>query len=878
MNRYRAVALLILMVCLVGAALPAGASPAPVRVLVLTQNYLPLNSMSTTARGVWDLGWFLQDRFREEPAVQVEVLRDTRIAERLAERGPDYDLFVFLDVPAPAFAAGQLERIAERVQAGASLVMVGGEASFEGTGESPSRYVGKLGGRELRSEPLGTYHGTALEPLLPVVLAETPSRPGARRELEVVLPDHPLMRGISWRSYPDIPALNLFTAKPGATVLAQAGEVPYLVLGKAGRGQVLASAGWELDPDLWQGRTLHWASYERWWRRIISYLTGRELGPLPRRPSQLVAPSQPPTLTMLSNQNIPGVPLDDVLDDLASHGINQLVIGTYTTPERAARDVPGLLRTVDYGMTLRAWVPLSGTPGQAPAVGPDGQPLGRPCYANPQSLAVTVPLARSIAEALKPLPNLKLISFDDELSSPWNDYCDDCVATFRKRYQAEPPRAPVRLTDPPEAKELWVKWMTFKVSRQSEYFGALSAAVREVLPNVDTTHSPDSGGVAAVGGYYAREFEGNTVVCIHSYPYGDSVLNTSWGTQWAKTAARRRDPGTTGPNRRLERPKPIDQWCLQAFGYNYDPAGYGRGTSWSAPPPAPFLWEQAGLVLSQGLTRFGYFIYTYPYYGWILPGTEAWDAAADINATAVQLAPLLTTLREEPSQVDVLFAFSTDALQVLGWETDQGAWKHYHHAQMAWMALQRAHIPSQLVVEEDLLEGYADRTRVLLLAGVEYLRPEVQAKVEALARTHKVFLDANCRIAVPGAERLPFAFDGWFKLLSTKQRDRKLADPLIISAGEAVAPLLEPYVRRVAKADSPLAILSVHPGADAQYLFVVSDERERSLTTRITLGPGVSRVREVLTGKTLTLKGVRGQAGFDCTLAPGGLAVYRLEP
>ena len=146
-KRILTIGLVLMALALVGLQPVRAAAAPPIHVLVLTEDYLPLNSFAHVARGTWDIAWFLQYNFRDDPRVQIDVLRDEAITARLPGMALNYDLFVFLDVSAARFPAGELERIAQRVKAGAGLVMIGGEASFEGRGDKPSHIVGKLGGR-----------------------------------------------------------------------------------------------------------------------------------------------------------------------------------------------------------------------------------------------------------------------------------------------------------------------------------------------------------------------------------------------------------------------------------------------------------------------------------------------------------------------------------------------------------------------------------------------------------------------------------------------------------------------------------------------------------------------------------------------------------
>lgn len=180
-----------------------------------------------------------------------------------------YDVVVLSDigantllVPKVVFAGGQtvpnrLRSLAEWVDAGGALLMVGGYLSFQGI------------------EGKANYRSTPLADVLPVLLEmgddreETPQGSAAT----VAESSHPVMQGMA-EPWPRILGYQRLEAKPGTQVLAKVGDHPLLVLGTSGAGRVAAFAT-DMGPHWLPREFVEWPGYARLWQQLIAWLAAQ---------------------------------------------------------------------------------------------------------------------------------------------------------------------------------------------------------------------------------------------------------------------------------------------------------------------------------------------------------------------------------------------------------------------------------------------------------------------------------------------------------------------------------------------------------------------------------------------------------------------------
>jgi uncharacterized membrane protein len=187
----------------------------------------------------------------------VEGLRDTDVVI-LSDVGSD-TLLLHPDTFAGGAVTGDpLAAIGARVAGGAGLLMIGGYLSFTG-------FLGEA-----------RYGMTALAGVLPVDLLphdDRVERPDGVVPTGTAAADgHPILAGIDG-PWPAFLGYNRLLAKPGSTVLLEAGTDPFLAVGSHGAGRVAAfasdcSAHW--GPVAFTG----WEQYGRFWVALVAWLAG----------------------------------------------------------------------------------------------------------------------------------------------------------------------------------------------------------------------------------------------------------------------------------------------------------------------------------------------------------------------------------------------------------------------------------------------------------------------------------------------------------------------------------------------------------------------------------------------------------------------------
>ena len=181
----------------------------------------------------------------------------------------DYDVYILHSVHAAALGEDYLAELAEAVEGGVGLIMVGGTFSFGPGGyyKSPLAAVlpvkmDRLERQDFDSPVSGDLH-LSNRKMVPVdrqfILHLAPGR-----ENEAV-----------WNSLPALDYINRFRGiKPRAMVLARSDEdEPVLVAGEYGSGRVLAFAGDSTWRWCMHGRQ---AQQKRFWRQVVLWLARRD--------------------------------------------------------------------------------------------------------------------------------------------------------------------------------------------------------------------------------------------------------------------------------------------------------------------------------------------------------------------------------------------------------------------------------------------------------------------------------------------------------------------------------------------------------------------------------------------------------------------------
>ena len=195
--------------------------------------------------------------------------RDRWPIEQPDLKGANYDVLILESVDATALGTANLQAIAQAVERGKGLLMIGGYHSF-----GP-----------------GGYQNTPLADLLPIEMGRFErqefDQPVSRDlhlwgELELVPGrDHPILQlaptatnSATWKSLPRLQGANKLVAKPTGVVLASTPDSqPLLISGQYGSGRVLAAA---FNSTIRWWRYGHDAEHRRFWRQVILWLVGRE--------------------------------------------------------------------------------------------------------------------------------------------------------------------------------------------------------------------------------------------------------------------------------------------------------------------------------------------------------------------------------------------------------------------------------------------------------------------------------------------------------------------------------------------------------------------------------------------------------------------------
>jgi uncharacterized membrane protein len=252
-------------------------SKAPLRVLVVGESWI---KHTVHLKG---FDQFHTTEYEEGAGVFLGALADSGFtvtyirAHEVSSRFPktkesidEFDVVVLSDVGSNSFllcdetflrserTANRLRVLAEYVERGGGLVMVGGYMSFSG-----------IDGR-------ARFGMSPLAAVLPVSMLNYDDRIEVPEGLipSVEAPNHPVLGGTSGE-WPPLLGYNRVIAKPGSTVVAKSGADPLLVVGSAGSGRAVAFTS-DLAPHWAPPEFLSWPHYRKLWASIINW-TGNRL-------------------------------------------------------------------------------------------------------------------------------------------------------------------------------------------------------------------------------------------------------------------------------------------------------------------------------------------------------------------------------------------------------------------------------------------------------------------------------------------------------------------------------------------------------------------------------------------------------------------------
>jgi uncharacterized membrane protein len=236
-------------------------------------------SWSTTSTHTKGFDSFITSTYAEGAGHFLAAVRDaghevTYLPSHVAaDRFPDtaeeldaYDLVVLSDIgantlllPAKTFIGGQrrpnrLEALCAWVQAGGSLLMVGGYLSFQGI------------------EAKANYANTPLARVLPVHMETGDDREETPEGVTPTVTDveHPLTHGLP-PVWPAILGFQRMLPRHDAEVLVEVAEHPLAVVGRAGRGRTMAFAS-DMGPHWVPDDFVAWSGYARFWQQAVEWL------------------------------------------------------------------------------------------------------------------------------------------------------------------------------------------------------------------------------------------------------------------------------------------------------------------------------------------------------------------------------------------------------------------------------------------------------------------------------------------------------------------------------------------------------------------------------------------------------------------------------
>ncbi len=204
--------------------------------------------------------------------IAVDYIRAHEMSARFPKTRADldrYNVVILSDIGSNSFllcdetflrserTVNRLALLGEYVQGGGGLLMIGGYMSFSG-----------IDGR-------ARYHATPLAAVLPVTMHDRDDRIEVPEGLTATFPNptHPVLGGTP-AEWPILLGYNQLKAKPGATVVAQHGDDPLLVVNQAGKGRCVAFAS-DVAPHWAPPEFMSWPHYPKLWSSIVGWAAGR---------------------------------------------------------------------------------------------------------------------------------------------------------------------------------------------------------------------------------------------------------------------------------------------------------------------------------------------------------------------------------------------------------------------------------------------------------------------------------------------------------------------------------------------------------------------------------------------------------------------------
>ncbi len=178
------------------------------------------------------------------------------------------------------------------------------------------------------------------------------------------------------------------------------------------------------------------------------------------------------------------------------------------------------------------------------------------------------------------------------------------------------------------------------------------------------------------------------------------------------------------------------------------------------------------------------------------------------------LGPTLMSIPDERAEVAMLESFTSQMFARRGGYGGNGGW-----SADVWMALQHAHVRTDILFEETLLKNGLSGRKVLVMTECDVLTESVVKRIQAWqAKGGKIIADEFLCPALKADVTVP-----------SHKRSKKAAEAkaMLLQLAATLSPQVAAlgYAPQVT-ADSPEVILRTRRFGDAQYLFVINDRRE----------------------------------------------------
>lgn len=153
----------------------------------------------------------------------------------------------------------RLELLRQYVENGGGLLMCGGYFGFSGVNNT------------------ARYGMTPLADALSVNVLHYDDRIESPEGVvpRVLLPNHPILRGVAVDSWPDFRGYNRVTPKSGAETIACFGADPFLVAARYGKGRSFSFTS-DCEPNWATQAFLNWPSYPVLFHNILDWLSGEK--------------------------------------------------------------------------------------------------------------------------------------------------------------------------------------------------------------------------------------------------------------------------------------------------------------------------------------------------------------------------------------------------------------------------------------------------------------------------------------------------------------------------------------------------------------------------------------------------------------------------